>query len=233
MTEQETTQQEPTMEEILASIRRIISEDGEEGEQPPKTAEPEVSEAMPEIPEDQPVADEETEPSADVLELTQVVNDDGSVSELDEPDHEDLAEDLAADFEADSEEELKAEADFEPEMQSEQAPMSNPKPAIGPESAQQPAREENDLVLVDQDSDEAEETLLSPEAMDAAVAAFGPLSQNLVVTDSDSPQTLEGIVRQMMRPMLKEWMEENLPTIVEEVVEREVRRAATKRRVRR
>jgi len=55
------TQQEPSMEEILASIRRIISEDGE-NEQPaqPKAA-PEPARAVDE----------------DVLELTQMIKDDG------------------------------------------------------------------------------------------------------------------------------------------------------------
>lgn len=229
MTEQESTQQEPTMEEILASIRRIISEDGDEGE--PKAAAP-ASDA---VTEDQPAMEEEPETSAEVLELTQVVNDDGSVSDLeDEPPHEDLEMDL----EADSDSDFDNEADFEPELQSEQTPMSEPKSAPQPHeeaasAAHARAGEENDLVLVEQDAEEVDETLLSPEAMDAAVAAFGPLSQNLVVTDAEAPQTLEGIVRQMMRPMLKDWMEENLPTIIEEVVEREVRRAATKRRTRR
>ena len=58
--------QEPSMEEILASIRKIISEDGEEGEE----GEEEVAEAEPE-PEPEPEA--EPEPvfeEDDALELT-------------------------------------------------------------------------------------------------------------------------------------------------------------------
>ena len=65
-------QAEPTMEEILASIRRIISEDElePEGEQ-----EPAVEAAAPE-PEPEP------EPEEEVLELTQKVEDDGTVVDL-------------------------------------------------------------------------------------------------------------------------------------------------------
>ena len=38
--------------------------------------------------------------------------------------------------------------------------------------------------------------------------------------------TIEGLVREMMRPMLKEWLDENLPGIVEKHVEAEVQRIA-------
>ncbi|MDA1311546.1 MAG: DUF2497 domain-containing protein, partial [Proteobacteria bacterium] len=42
------TAQEPSMEEILASIRRIISEDGDEAEGEPEAAEEAEAEAEPE-----------------------------------------------------------------------------------------------------------------------------------------------------------------------------------------
>jgi len=42
---------------------------------------------------------------------------------------------------------------------------------------------------------------------------------------SDNPnQTLEGLVQEMMRPMLKQWLDANLPRIVEEKVEAEILR---------
>ena len=74
-------QDEPTMEEILASIRKIISEDDEEGEK--RTAEPEESSAEDAVPE--PVVDTTSETESteaendDVLELT-----DDMTEELDE-----------------------------------------------------------------------------------------------------------------------------------------------------
>ena len=68
-------QQEPSMEEILASIRRIISEDGTEGEQE-AAEQPEAAEgtAPPEV-----EAPEEEKQDDDVLELTQMVQEDGEI----------------------------------------------------------------------------------------------------------------------------------------------------------
>jgi len=37
-------------------------------------------------------------------------------------------------------------------------------------------------------------------------------------------------VREMMRPMLKKWLDDNLPAIVEEKVQAEVERIARRRR---
>lgn len=85
-----TGQSEPTMEEILASIRRIISEDDPgEGEQDvaeaAAPAEP-VAEAPIEEPQPEPESAPEPEPEPaqeeDVLELTQKVEEDGTVVDL-------------------------------------------------------------------------------------------------------------------------------------------------------
>src|SRR5271170_5487534 len=62
-------QQEPSMEEILASIRRIISEDAD-GQKPAAAAEA------------APAAEPEPEQDDDILDLTDRVNDDGSVVSL-------------------------------------------------------------------------------------------------------------------------------------------------------
>jgi hypothetical protein len=37
-------------------------------------------------------------------------------------------------------------------------------------------------------------------------------------------RTLEDVVRELLRPMLKDWLDENLPTIVEAAVAQEVDR---------
>ena len=36
--------------------------------------------------------------------------------------------------------------------------------------------------------------------------------------------TVEGIMREMLRPLLKEWLDENLPSVVERMVEKEIAR---------
>ena len=66
-------QHEPTMEEILASIRKIISEDGPENAAPPAEAAPAPVASEP-APAPQPVHEPAPQPvHDDVLELTQEI----------------------------------------------------------------------------------------------------------------------------------------------------------------
>jgi cell pole-organizing protein PopZ len=44
----------------------------------------------------------------------------------------------------------------------------------------------------------------------------------MVKPDANSDGTLEGLVREMLRPMLREWMDANLPGLVEDMVAREI-----------
>jgi uncharacterized protein len=50
------------------------------------------------------------------------------------------------------------------------------------------------------------------------------LSKMVVKTDPANPDTLEGLVRDMLRPMMKEWLDAHLPEVVERVVAQEVAR---------
>ena len=50
-----------------------------------------------------------------------------------------------------------------------------------------------------------------------------PLEQAIVV---DSHRTLEDLTREMLGPMLKEWLDDNLPTIVERLVRAEIDRVS-------
>ena len=69
------------------------------------------------------------------------------------------------------------------------------------------------------------ETLISPAAAVATREALASLSRVIVKPeDPAADNTLEGLVRDMLRPMLKEWLDENLPRIVQETVDREVAR---------
>jgi hypothetical protein len=43
---------------------------------------------------------------------------------------------------------------------------------------------------------------------------------------SENARTLEDIVKEMMRPMLKDWLDENLPGLVERIVRAEIERVA-------
>jgi cell pole-organizing protein PopZ len=65
------------------------------------------------------------------------------------------------------------------------------------------------------------EQLLAP-ATDAAVKHT--LTRLQGVTMAGSGVTLEGLMRDMLRPMLKQWLDENLPAVVERMVEKEIAR---------
>jgi len=80
----------------------------------------------------------------------------------------------------------------------------------------------------------AEQSLVGPAVAGAATSAFARLNQ--AVQDSVPPpaapdpgpamsgngKTVEDLVKEMLRPMLKEWLDRNLPPMVERYVEREI-----------
>lgn len=70
-----------------------------------------------------------------------------------------------------------------------------------------------------------EGTILSSPSANAAAGALARLAGQLRIADTPD-QTLEGVVREMLAPMLKEWLERNLPGIVESRVEAELERIA-------
>jgi cell pole-organizing protein PopZ len=67
------------------------------------------------------------------------------------------------------------------------------------------------------------EPLLSPETDKAVTASFGALSTNLAIR---SAEVADSMVREMLHPMLKQWLDENLPSIVERLVRAEIQRVA-------
>jgi cell pole-organizing protein PopZ len=67
------------------------------------------------------------------------------------------------------------------------------------------------------------ETLVSTEAMATMGSAFHKLSHTVLTQNA---RTLEDLVTEMLRPMLKAWLEENLPTMVERLVRAEIERVA-------
>jgi cell pole-organizing protein PopZ len=71
------------------------------------------------------------------------------------------------------------------------------------------------------------EPLLSPEANEAVALSFGALSANL---DVRSAELADSMVRDMLRPMVKTWLDDNLPTLVERLVREEIQRVARGRK---
>ena len=70
--------------------------------------------------------------------------------------------------------------------------------------------------------------LISREVNNAVHAAFNALAQTVLVNNS---RTLEDLLREMLQPTLKVWLNENLPGIVERLVRVEIEQISPRRRV--
>ena len=69
----------------------------------------------------------------------------------------------------------------------------------------------------------ADAPLLSPRATAAVDVAFNSLTHTML---AQNPRTLEDLVRDMLRPMLKAWLDDNLPAMVERLVRAEIERVS-------
>jgi uncharacterized protein len=63
--------------------------------------------------------------------------------------------------------------------------------------------------------------LTSSEVNNALHFTWNTLAQTVLV---ENGQTLQDLVREMLRPMLKSWLDDNLPTLVERLVLAEIER---------
>jgi cell pole-organizing protein PopZ len=66
-------------------------------------------------------------------------------------------------------------------------------------------------------------SLLSDQADEAVSAAFEALSTSLALQSSE---LAENAAREILRPLLKAWLDENLPSMVERLVKAEIQRVA-------
>ena len=155
---------EPSMEEILSSIKRIIAEEGE-GAMNAARAKRQARPAPMPLPEHEPFDPEE------ILELSEPV-----AAELDNV--------------------PEPEASF-----AESAPVAREMPV--------PA---------------ASAPLLSQRAAEATRGPLDALSRMVVKPEVAGSDTLEAMVREMLRPMLRDWLDNNLPAMVETMVAREISR---------
>lgn len=203
--EQQSGQPEPTMEEILSSIRRIISDEDQPEAPPvaakappavaakeaPPAAKPAPAAAAPD-PFDDIVIEPDEEPEVeDVLELTKMVNEDGTVTDID-----DLAE--AAEPEPVFAEEIEDVEDDPPfQAATAAAPVAPSVPIMGDMEANLAAAALNQLVV--------------------EMPKYIGIGQGL---------TVEEITRELLRPMLKQWLDAHLPGTVERLVQEEIARVS-------
>lgn len=68
------------------------------------------------------------------------------------------------------------------------------------------------------------EPILSERAVEATRGPLEALSRMVVKPEVAGSDTLEGLVREMLKPMLRDWLDANLPQIVEAMVAREITR---------
>jgi hypothetical protein len=72
-----------------------------------------------------------------------------------------------------------------------------------------------------------DDRLVSEPAASQAANAFGQLSAAIAMPAAG--RTLEDVTRELLRPLLKAWLDENLPRIVEAQVAQEVERISRSR----
>jgi cell pole-organizing protein PopZ len=65
--------------------------------------------------------------------------------------------------------------------------------------------------------------MLSRSTVSAVESAFNTLANTVL---SNNARTLEDLVREMLRPMLKSWLDDNLPGLVERIVKAEIERVS-------
>jgi uncharacterized protein len=65
--------------------------------------------------------------------------------------------------------------------------------------------------------------LISNETIAAVDSAFNTLANTII---GQKARTLEDLVKEMLRPMLKSWLDDNLPSLVERIVRVEIERVS-------
>jgi uncharacterized protein len=187
-----------SMDEILATIRRIIADE----EQPAGAAADPVGAATAPPPAEPPGDD-------DVLELTEALNEDGSVRHL------------------------------APIGSAAQRPAPPPDPGAPPEPAAADEGVVSEVAALAAPPPEpvappapaaADEGVISEVATLAAAAAFARLAE-LPRGRGAGPEaprigdkTLEELVAALLRPLLQAWLDDNLPQLVERLVQAELAR---------
>src|SRR5262245_6257232 len=201
--------QEPSMEEILASIRRIIADDdATKPAKPPESAAPPKPSSVvapppgrpPSVPPKAATPQPAPKPAAPGLPASNSQEDiDAMLAELDgskaapKPpgaDVLDLTEAMAA-----------------------PAPAPTFRTIDGT----------SDVVFSNKPAPSIDRGLISNDTIAAVDSAFNTLAHTII---GQNARTLEDLVKEMLRPMLKSWLDDNLPGLVERIVRAEIERVS-------
>jgi len=191
--------QEPSMEEILASIRRIIADD-DAAKPAPKPSEP-----------TKPAAPAAASARADTADPDEM---DTMLADLDEnpaepapsPPEEvlELTEAMAAPAPEPAQSSFRR-IELDQDVVFHEAAAAQPPPPVVPRPSA------------------ADLPLLSTAASAVVHSAFGSLAHSVLAQNT---RTLEDLVKEMLRPMLKAWLDDNLPVMVERLVRAEIERVS-------
>jgi uncharacterized protein len=234
--------QEPSMEEILASIRRIIADDEAKPAAAKPAAAPAAAPAKPEKPAAvtpapapppaaaKPAAPPPAKPAPPPAPPAPAPAASNSQDDIDA-----LLNGLD---EATSAEEIRPAAlpDVEVfELTDEMAVVTPP-----PQPSFQKVEPEDDLEFTEAAAAKApprqagfepppfesaapQPQILSRSTVSAVESAFNTLAHTVL---SNNARTLEDLVKEMLRPMLKSWLDDNLPGLVERIVKAEIERVS-------
>ncbi len=198
---------EPTMEDILASIRKIISDDLEGGST-------------------RSVAEDQSSSSADIYDLAdqmafQAQKDAALLSPLGV---------------ADQRSEAAPERSEAPQIVSDPVAVVTELAARMRSAAEaaQPARSERPVQVPIEPPFVPEKSLsLSPNVQNSVASALEALRQTPVAPPAPKPETTDAVLRSLvesaLQPVLAKWLDANLPGIVERLVKAEIERIARER----
>ena len=228
---------ESSMEDILSSIRDILTDEEEgpetsvasettaRGESTAGSAaesEPEVE--APAAAQSESEAAKEAESEGDAATATQ--------SESAAAVENEQESDIAAETISEGEAPAKVGSDSESAADVEQQPVSEAEPVnLGTSSP--PATKPAPIPPVMEAILELTPDMIATDIMSkpTAKASTDVLSElaaaildrrDLAVDTSRNEMTLEGIVREMLKPILREWLDRNLPYLIERLVKREI-----------
>jgi len=217
--------EESSMEDILSSIRDILTDEEEGSEKSVASetkgqddlttestadSEPEVEVSAAEQPESE--APDEAETESDAAATTQSE----SATAVENEQESDIAAETISESTAD--EEQQSVSDAEPMTLDASSPPAT-KPAPIPPVMEAILELTPDMIATD---------IMSKPTAKASTDVLSELAaaildrRDLAVDTSRNEMTLEGIVREMLKPILREWLDRNLPYLIERLVKREI-----------
>ena len=222
--------QEPSMEEILASIRRIIADD-DAAKSPPPPPEPPKTPPVAAAPL-RPVAPVAPPPAPAFVPVP-------AAPSINEPSiNETVLDEMLAELNAapapmaDPAEEMASDVDVLDLTEAMAAPESPPASGFRTIDGQ------SDIVFEDspperfaepddrprlQFPERGQRSLMSSATSAAVDSAFNSLAHTVLVQNA---RTLEDLVKEMLQPLLKSWLDDNLPGLVERLVKAEIERVS-------